>query len=150
MHGQDGAGCEFCDVDRFRTSTLFLENELCLYAGQMDVTVLPGAGIVIPRRHVESPFALNPEEWAATGELIIAAKQVIDARLAPDGYNLGWNVMPTAGQEVAHVHLHVIPRFADEPEAGKGIRWLFRQDHNVRPDPSARGEGAASGPAGHR
>jgi hypothetical protein len=31
------------------------------------------------------------------------------------------------GQEVMHAHLHVIPRFADEPYAGRGIRFLLKQ-----------------------
>jgi histidine triad (HIT) family protein len=61
------------------------------------------------------------------------AKRITDEALAPDGYNLGWNVGSTGGQEMAHVHLHVIPRFADELHAGKGIRWLFKQPENRRP-----------------
>jgi diadenosine tetraphosphate (Ap4A) HIT family hydrolase len=36
--------------------------------------------------------------------------------LAPDGYTLGWN-----DQSGLHPHLHIIPRFDDEPMAGHGV-----------------------------
>lgn len=71
------------------------------------------------------------------------AKVALDERLSPDGYNLVWNVMPDAGQEVAHVHLHLIPRFHDEPYAGRGARWLLKQRENLRLVPLARGFGRA-------
>ncbi|MCY3737300.1 MAG: HIT family protein [Gemmatimonadaceae bacterium] len=43
----------------------------------------------------------------------------VDARLNPQGYNLGWNCGAVAGQTVFHAHLHVIPRFAAEPHAAR-------------------------------
>jgi histidine triad (HIT) family protein len=49
---------------------------------------------------------------------------------APNGYNIGWNCGTTGGQEVLHAHMHVIPRFRQEPLAGKGIRTLLKSDAN--------------------
>ena len=37
------------------------------------------------------------------------------------------------GQEVSHAHLHVVPRFKDEPLASKGIRYWLKQAANRRP-----------------
>jgi len=68
-----------------------------------------------------------------TRHVLAIAKQLIDAKYKPDGYNLGWNVGEIGGQYVFHSHLHVIPRFADEPFAGKGIRHWFISDENERP-----------------
>ena len=51
----------------------------------------------------------------------------------PDGYTIGWNVGPVAGQEVMHAHLHVIARFYDEPLAGQGLRHHIKQPSNRRP-----------------
>ena len=59
-------------------------------------------------------------------------KKYLDEKYQPDGYNLGWNVGKVGGQEVAHAHFHIIPRYADEPLAGRGIRYLFKQDENLR------------------
>ena len=53
--------------------------------------------------------------------------------LAPDGYLLGWN---QGG--VLHPHMHVIPRFDDEPLSD---RWL-RSAINVPENKQARSMGA--------
>ena len=52
-------------------------------------------------------------------------------RFAPDGYNIGWNCGATGGQEICHAHMHVMPRFRQEPLAGKGIRALLKSDANA-------------------
>jgi diadenosine tetraphosphate (Ap4A) HIT family hydrolase len=54
----------------------------------------------------------------------------MDERLAPDGYNIGWNCGRVGGQDLFHAHMHVIPRFRQEPFAGKGIRALLKSDAN--------------------
>ena len=89
---------------------------------------------------------LTLEEWAATGELLHVAKALIEDRWRPDGYTIGWNCGPAGGQLVAHAHLHVIPRFADEPQAGRGLRWAIKQEANRRPEPSKPGSGLVHAP----
>jgi diadenosine tetraphosphate (Ap4A) HIT family hydrolase len=145
VHGDGGVNCDFCSLDRFGDAELLLESELSFFACDAfgDAQVLPGGGILCPRAHRETPFDLTPEEWADTHELLRRAKSALDERLHPDGYNLIWNVKPDGGQEVAHAHLHVIPRFHDEPLAGRGARWHLKQVENRRPRPLAWGEGRA-------
>ena len=75
----------------------------------------------------------TPEEWRDTHDLLQRVKELLDAELAPDGYNVGWNSGSAAGQHIFHAHFHVIPRFADEPLAGKGIRHWLKQPQNMRP-----------------
>lgn len=55
--------------------------------------------------------------------------------LRPDGFNVGWNCFAAGGQSIPHAHLHVIPRFRDEPFAGKGIRHWLKSEANRRPGP---------------
>jgi diadenosine tetraphosphate (Ap4A) HIT family hydrolase len=86
-----------------------------------------------------SPFDFTDEEWAATHELLLEAKAAQDERLAPDGYTLIWNCWP----EIGHAHLHVIPRFDDEPLADKGGRSAIKVPENRRPDPFGKGSGRA-------
>jgi diadenosine tetraphosphate (Ap4A) HIT family hydrolase len=78
-------------------------------------------------------FDLTAEEWRETQLLLTQVRAAMDDRVAPDGYNVGWNVLPVGGQVVAHAHLHVVPRWSDEPHAGKGIRWWIKQPDNRRP-----------------
>ena len=89
--------------------------------------------VIIPKSQASSPFELSEKEWQDTKQLLATLKNYIDETYHPDGYNVGWNVGDVAGQHVAHAHLHVIPRFADEPLAGKGLRHFFKQDSNIRP-----------------
>ena len=135
--------CVFCDLQVLRAADVYIENDLCVYASTRDPRdppdVLPGSGIITPIAHRPSPFDFTDEEWRATHELLLQAKAAQDDRLAPDGYTLGWNCWP----EVGHAHLHVVPRFDDEPLAELGGRSAIKAPENRRPDPSRPGGGRA-------
>ena len=60
------------------------------------------------------------------------AKRLFDNMYQPDGYNIGWNNGEIAGQHILHAHLHVLPRYADETLAYKGIRYMFKGQWNNR------------------
>ncbi|NWG74763.1 MAG: HIT family protein [Rubrivivax sp.] len=87
--------------------------------------VAPGHTLVIPTRHVGSFFELDADEQAAVLELLRRARQRLQQEFAPDGYTIGINDGPAAGQTVPHVHLHLIPRRAgDVPDPRGGVRWV--------------------------
>lgn len=93
---------------------------------------LVGSYVIIPKSQVGTPFELSDKEWEDTKLLMREIKAYLDKKYAPDGYNVGWNVGKVGGQEVAHAHLHIIPRYSDELYAGKGIRYWFKQPENIR------------------
>jgi diadenosine tetraphosphate (Ap4A) HIT family hydrolase len=121
--------CVFCERAALREADVYIENEWCVYASSRDPTdppdVLPGSGIVVPKAHRPSPFDFTPEEWAATHDLLLQAKAIQDERLAPDGYFLSWTAFPSSAEAVPrmHAHLHVVPRFDDEPVRNGGGEW---------------------------
>ena len=69
-------------------------------------------------------------ELIATFQLLAVGKGWMDRTFAPDGYHVGWNCEATGGQTLMHAHMHVIPRFRQEPLAGQGIRSLLKSDAN--------------------
>ena len=97
-----------------------LTNELA-YSARDSYPVSPGHTVVIPRRHVASIFDLTPEEINACMELITGERRLLDEEFKPDGYNIGVNIGPAAGQSIFHVHIHIIPRYqgdVDNPQGG--------------------------------
>ena len=90
------------------------------YSARDTYGVSPGHTLVIPNRHVASFFELTPEEVTACMELIKEEKTRIDEEFSPDGYNIGVNVGPAAGQSIYHVHIHIIPRYEGDVENPQG------------------------------
>ena len=86
----------------------------------------PGHLLVVPRRHVPTWFDATAEEHEAIRGALDEARQLIDARHRPDGYNIGANVGRAAGQTVFHLHVHLIPRYAgDVPDPRGGVRHVI-------------------------
>jgi diadenosine tetraphosphate (Ap4A) HIT family hydrolase len=120
-------GCAFCEP---AAEEILPRSELCYAIWTKDGP--DGSAMVLPRAHRQTPFELTPDEWRATHELLAELRRIVDDRVQPDGYNIGWNVFEVAGQSIAHAHCHLIPRWADEPFAGRGLRWWFKQPENRR------------------
>lgn len=123
--------CPFCHLEIIKDQEVILQNEKCMFI-QVPQDVLIGSGLIVPISHRENVFDLTEDEWNATFSLLNEVKAYLDERLSPDGYNVGWNSSPSAGQHIMHAHLHVIPRFKDELYAGKGIRYWIKDPKNKR------------------
>jgi diadenosine tetraphosphate (Ap4A) HIT family hydrolase len=110
-----------------------LNNELA-YSARDSYAVSPGHTLVIPRRHVASFFELAPEEINACMALINEERKLLDEEFKPDGYNIGVNIGPAAGQSIFHVHIHIIPRYKGDVENPQGgVRHVIpRKGHYKR------------------
>jgi ATP adenylyltransferase len=84
--------------------------------------VTEGHRLIIPRRHTADYFDLWQSERNALERLLRSERQALmkqDATIK--GFNFGVNVGAAAGQTIAHVHLHLIPRREgdmDDPRGG--------------------------------
>jgi diadenosine tetraphosphate (Ap4A) HIT family hydrolase len=114
--------CPFCTLP---ASRIVAESELGVVVKDA-FPISPGHTLIIPRRHVGSFFDLTADERSSLLELLSSAKTGLESEFHPDGYNIGINDGPAAGQTVAHVHLHLIPRYAgDSPDPRGGVRWVL-------------------------
>ncbi len=86
-----------------------------------------GHTLVVPRRLFASWFEATAAERAAIFELVDAVRRQLDASASPpQGYNIGINVGAVAGQTVAHLHVHVIPRYSgDVADPRGGVRHVI-------------------------
>lgn len=114
--------CPFCALPESRV--IFANHQAVAVADGFPIS--PGHTLIIPRRHVESIFELNAEEVNALIMLLAEAKNVLDDEQKPDGFNIGVNDGPAAGQTIPHLHIHLIPRFiGDRADPRGGVRWII-------------------------
>lgn len=123
--------CPFClEYGLLKTDILF-QDDLWYFAAMNEGSITNG-GMAITKRHVETPFDINLDEWQRLHKILPEIIAILSIK-EPHGYNIGWNVYPTGGQHVMHAHLHIFARYDDEPLAGKGIRYAFKKASNLRP-----------------
>jgi len=118
----DQPACPFCNLPQER---VLLETGTTL--AFLDAYPLTeGHALVIPKRHVASIFDLSPEELAALWAQVAAVRNLLAKKYSPDGFSVGLNDGPAAGQTVHHAHIHIIPRHAgDVPDPRGGVRWVI-------------------------
>ncbi|MCF7817696.1 MAG: HIT family protein [Kiritimatiellales bacterium] len=110
--------CIFCKIVNHEIpATVVYEDEDVLVF--MDIgPIIKGHALVVPKDHFDSVLE-TPENVLA--KLHRAAKRIAVAQmngLGADGVNIVQNNGKAAGQEVPHMHVHVIPRFE-----GDGHHW---------------------------
>jgi histidine triad (HIT) family protein len=74
-----------------------------------------GHSLVVPRNHSKDLLEIDPADLSHT---TVAAKQLaatLKDRLGADGINLLNSCGKAAWQSVFHFHVHVIPRYVDDP-----------------------------------
>jgi histidine triad (HIT) family protein len=76
--------------------------------------------LVIPKRHVDD-LVHGPAVLAELAPAIDAVSRLLVDRLGADGLNLFSSSGAVAGQEVFHLHVHLVPRYAD----AAGARAMF-------------------------
>lgn len=114
------SACPFCGI-----AAPALDNELA-FACFDKYPVNPGHLLILTRRHVATWFDATAAEQAALLALVDEGRRLLDARHGPDGYNIGINVGPVAGQTVMHLHIHLIPRYlGDVSDPRGGVRGVI-------------------------
>jgi histidine triad (HIT) family protein len=121
--------CIFCDILAGEKPSKFIyRDDLC--AAFMDIhPVNPGHVLVVPVKHAAMLADLDEQ---SVGHLLKVAQRVDVAIRSSgihcDGVNLYLADGRPAGQEVMHVHLHVIPRFSED-----GHHLRFSPNYFIRP-----------------
>lgn len=107
--------CIFCKIiNRQIPSSIVYENDYVL-AFLDNTQATPGHTLIVPKKHFANFFELD--ELYAT-EIIKAAKivaQKLQDNFHCEGLNLLNNNNVAGGQSVFHYHMHVIPRYANDP-----------------------------------
>jgi diadenosine tetraphosphate (Ap4A) HIT family hydrolase len=115
-------GCPFCELP---AGDLVAQNQHAV-AIRDRYPLSTGHTLVIPRRHVVTPFDLHPDELASVWSLVARVRRVLLVELVPDAFTIGLNDGTAAGQTIMHAHMHVIPRWTgDVADPRGGVRWVI-------------------------
>ncbi|MFT3875111.1 MAG: HIT domain-containing protein [Propioniciclava sp.] len=76
-----------------------------------------GHTLVVPRTHVSDALA-DAGVLASIAPAVVATGRLLTEKLGASGMNVLSNVGADAGQSVFHLHVHLVPRYADDPGMG--------------------------------
>ena len=83
--------------------------------------VTEGHTLVVPKQEIADLFELSQEEYLACFKLVKQVRKILIDVDQPQGFNIGVNNSPVAGQTIPHAHIHIIPRYegdVDNPRGG--------------------------------
>ena len=128
--------CLFCRIVAGELPATVVESDERTMAF-MDINpATRGHALVIPRAHTADLHAIDPVDLAACAHTAQRVAARARDALGADGVNLLSSTGAAAWQTVFHFHVHVIPRYADDPLR---LPWI--------PGPGDPGEIAAAGAA---
>ena len=132
--------CIFCSIvdGEIPSDTVYEDDTVVAF---LDANPLArGHTLVIPKAHHERlddlPGDLATDVFDAVHDLTGRVERAVDAEATTVAVNNG----ELAGQEVPHVHVHIVPRFADD--GGRPIHALI--DERPELDDDERAEVAAA------
>lgn len=91
-----------------------------------------GHTLVIPRKPAQRLSELSPDELSALMEGITVVQQRLGAHFSTTDFTICLHDGPLAGQEVPHVHFHVIPR--NEGDGGGTLMSMWPKTINAEPN----------------
>lgn len=119
------ADCLFCKIAAgdIPSASLYEDARVAAF---LDIRPLaPGHALVVPKAHAAKLEDASPEDRRALMDAVARLTPVLCRAAGSKDATIAINDGPDAGQEVMHVHVHVIPRAASD---GAGpIHNLFLQ-----------------------
>ena len=73
-----------------------------------------GHTVIIPKEHGRTIFDFTDTYLERFFPIIKKTMEILNDKLNPDGFNVGWNNGESAGQVVPHLHVHIFPRYEND------------------------------------
>ncbi len=108
-------GCIFCAIAARSAPAEVVEADDVALAFLDISPATRGHTLVIPRNHSENLLEISAEDLQHVATMAQSVARRMPAALGCDGVNLLNSCGPVAWQTVFHFHMHVVPRYADDP-----------------------------------
>jgi histidine triad (HIT) family protein len=109
------ADCIFCKIVAGELPAQIVDEDERTIAFMDIAPATRGHVLVIPREHARDLLAVSSEDLQATALAAQRLARRASERLGADGVNLLNSCGAAAWQTVFHFHIHVIPRYEDDP-----------------------------------
>ena len=120
-------GCPFCGNIIGKNTQAVVEETDDVYAFLNPRQFGKGHILVIPKRHAATILELEADEVATIMREVHRLTTALSKAFDPCGFNVFQNNGLTAGQMVAHYHVHIVPTYPGDPP-GK----IFSSDNTER------------------
>lgn len=101
--------CIFCKIANGELDTVFVAENDNVVAFNDISPIAPVHVLIVPKIHVVSVHDLGDEHQRIWSEILFMAQNVADKLgVAESGYRLVTNAGADAGQEVPHLHIHLL------------------------------------------
>lgn len=122
-------GCIFCAIAQGNIPSAHLYEDGRVLAF-LDIRPLaPGHCLIVPKKHAAKLEDASPEDRHAMMDAAALLAPILGRETGSKDCTIAVNNGPDAGQDVAHVHLHLVPRRPDD--AAGPIHALFRHKPTV-------------------
>lgn len=93
--------------------------------------LVPGHALVMPKAHFAKVQDASPEQSRDVFELVGRVAAAIESGLGAEGSLVAIHNGRAAGQEIPHLHVHIIPR--KEGDGAGPVHTMFRSRKKVEP-----------------
>jgi histidine triad (HIT) family protein len=111
------ASCVFCRIvcgELTPDVVAFLDNHTAVFPSRHQWPANRGHMLVVPVRHVAQIYGIDSDLAGPLMTTLARVASAVKEVWSADGVSIRQNNEPHGGQDVFHVHFHVIPRFADD------------------------------------
>ncbi|MFC3908899.1 histidine triad nucleotide-binding protein [Legionella dresdenensis] len=101
--------CLFCKIihKEISANVVFEDSEIIAFRDIKPQA--PAHLLIIPKKHIATINDADSNDEQLLGRLILTAKKLAKSEmLSEKGYRLVFNVNPEGGQEIYHIHLHLL------------------------------------------
>jgi histidine triad (HIT) family protein len=116
--------CIFCAIAKGEGPATIVAQDDHTVAFMDIMPATRGHMLVIPRAHYTDLLSVDADALSATVQAAKAMAERVKVRLGADGVNLLNSCGRAAWQTVFHFHVHVIPRYDDDPLT---LPWIPRE-----------------------
>ena len=110
------ADCLFCKIinKEINSDILFEDDDVLAFR---DINPqAPTHILIVPKKHISTINDLQQKDEALMGKIILTAQSLVkQENIAENGYRLVFNCNSDGGQEVYHIHLHLL--------GGRRMQW---------------------------